>query len=257
MSRGALLSVRGLEACHGLLHAVRGVSLSLDEGDKLALVGANGAGKTTLLRTLAGAHPASAGTVTFDGADVTGLPAHRRVGLGIALVPEGRRLFPDMTVAENLMVAGRHRRPGPWNLDAVLDAFPLLHPLRNRRAASLSGGEQQATAIGRALMTNPRLLLLDEVSLGLAPLAVDTVYESLERLIATGATVVLVEQDLSRGLRIADRVVCLLEGRIVLEGPAAELTRERVTEAYFGLGGTGGPGGPEGVTGAPAGSTTP
>ena len=231
-----LLSVERLDARHGLLHAVRGVSLALAEGEKLALVGANGAGKTTLLRALAGAHPAAAGTVRFDGADVTALPAHRRVALGIALVPEGRRLFPEMTVVENLLVAGRHRRPGPWTVDTVLDAFPLLRPLRNRRAANLSGGEQQATAIGRALMTNPRLLLLDEVSLGLAPQAVDAVYESLTGLIASGATVVLVEQDLARGMRIADRVICLLEGRIVLEGPAAELTRERVTAAYFGLG---------------------
>jgi branched-chain amino acid transport system ATP-binding protein len=230
-----LLAVEGVEARYGLLHAVRGVSISLADGDKLALVGANGAGKTTLLRTIAGAHPASAGAVRFDGADVTALPAHRRVALGIALVPEGRRLFPEMTVVENLLVAGRHRRPGPWTVDTVLDAFPLLRPLRNRRAANLSGGEQQATAIGRALMTNPRLLLLDEVSLGLAPLAVDAVYESLTRLIATGTTVILVEQDLGRAMRIADRVVCLLEGRIVLDGPAGELTRERVTEAYFGL----------------------
>jgi branched-chain amino acid transport system ATP-binding protein len=230
-----LLAVDQLDARHGLLPAVRGVSFAIAEGETVALVGANGAGKTTLLRALAGAHPASAGTVRFDGADVTALPAHRRVALGIALVPEGRRLFPEMTVAENLIVAGRCRRPGPWKLDTVLDAFPLLRPLRDRRAAALSGGEQQATAIGRALMTNPRLLLLDEVSLGLAPQAVDTVYESLARLLATGATVVLVEQDLARALRTAGRVICLLEGHIVLEGPAAELTREQVTEAYFGL----------------------
>jgi branched-chain amino acid transport system ATP-binding protein len=230
-----LLAIESLDARYGLLHAVRGVSLSLGEGDKLALVGANGAGKTTLLRAIAGAHPASAGAIRFAGADVTALPAHRRVALGIALVPEGRRLFPDMTVLENLLVAGRRARPGPWTVDAVLDAFPLLRPLRDRRAAALSGGEQQATAIARALMTNPRLLLLDEVSLGLAPVAVDAVYASLTRLIATGTTVILVEQDLGRAMRIADRVVCLLEGRIVLDGPAAALTRERVTEAYFGL----------------------
>src|SRR5262249_28464570 len=166
-----------------------------------------GAGKTTLLRAIAGAHPAVAGTVRFDGVDVTALPAHRRVALGIALVPEGRRLFPDMTVLENLQVAGRHGRPGQWNVDSVLDAVPLLRPLRHRRAAALSGGEQQATAIGRALMTNPRLLLLDEVSLGLAPRAVDAVYASLAQLIAARATVIIVEQDLGRGLAIADRVV--------------------------------------------------
>jgi branched-chain amino acid transport system ATP-binding protein len=231
-----LLAASGLEARHGLLPAVRGVSLALREGERLALVGANGAGKTTLLRAIAGAHPVTAGTVRLGGVDVTAAPAHRRVALGIALVPEGRRLFPDMTVLENLLVAGHRGRPGPWNVDAVLDAFPLLRPLRHRRAAALSGGEQQATAIGRALMTNPRLVLLDEVSLGLAPRAVDAVYESLTHL-AAGTTVILVEQDLARGLAFADRVVCLLEGRIVLDAPAAGLTREQVTEAYFGLGG--------------------
>jgi branched-chain amino acid transport system ATP-binding protein len=230
-----LLAVESLDAHHGMLPAVRGVSLSLGEGDKLALVGANGAGKTTLLRAIAGAHPVASGRVWLAGADVTALPAHRRVALGIALVPEGRRLFPDMTVLENLLVAGRRARPGPWTVDAVLDAFPLLRPLRDRRCAALSGGEQQATAIARALMTNPRVLLLDEVSLGLAPVAVDAVYASLGQLLATGTTIILVEQDLGRAMRVADRVVCLLEGRIVLECPAAGLTRERVTEAYFGL----------------------
>jgi branched-chain amino acid transport system ATP-binding protein len=150
------VSVEGLEARHGLLTRCAAYRRRSPRATS-SRVGANGAGKTTLLRTLAGAHPASAGAVRLDGADVTGLPAHRRVALGIALVPEGRRLFPDMTVRENLLVAGRRARPGPWTVDAVLDAFPLLRPLRDRRAAALSGGEQQATAICRALMTNPRL----------------------------------------------------------------------------------------------------
>jgi branched-chain amino acid transport system ATP-binding protein len=149
-------------------------------------------------------------------------------------VPEGRRLFPNLTVEENLKVAGGARR-GPWGVDEVLETFPLLQPHRRKRAASLSGGEQQATAIGRALMTNPRLLLLDEVSLGLAPLVVDGVYSSLASLIEGGATIVLVEQDLGRAMRVADRVACMLEGRIVLEGLPRELTREQVAEAYFGL----------------------
>jgi len=241
----ALLEVSDVHVSYGKVEAVRAVSLDVAANEIVTIIGANGAGKTTLLRTIAGAHPASAGAVRFAGADVTALPAHRRVAQGIALVPEGRRLFPDMTVLENLLVAGRRARPGPWTVDAVLDAFPLLRPLRDRRAAALSGGEQQATAIGRALMTNPRLLLLDEVSLGLAPLAVDAVYASLAKLIATGTTAILVEQDLGRAMRIADRVVCLLEGRIVLEGPAAALTREQVTEAYFGLAGrAGAAGGP-------------
>jgi len=229
----ALLRVESLDARHGLLQAVREVSFEVAEGETLALVGANGAGKTTLMRTVAGGHRPSGGRIVFGGADITRLRAHQRVELGIALVPEGRRLFPGMTVRENLLVAARGQ--GRWNVTAVVEAFPLLEPLLDKRAGSLSGGEQQATAIGRALMTNPRLLLMDEVSLGLAPVAVDAVYRSLQILIDEGATIVLVEQDLSRALRVASRVACLLEGRIVLEGTPAELTRERVTEAYFGL----------------------
>jgi branched-chain amino acid transport system ATP-binding protein len=231
-----LLSVTDLDARHGLLQAVRHVSLDVADGETVALVGANGAGKTTLLRTIAGAHKPAGGTIAFDGADVTHTPAYARVGLGIALVPEGRRLFPQLTVEENLLVAAHDRGADGWTVDRVLEAFPLLKPLRRgKRAATLSGGEQQATAIGRALMTNPRLLLLDEVSLGLAPTAVDDVYRSLAQLIAGGSTILLVEQDLGRALATSNRVVCMLEGRIVLEGPSSELTREQITDAYFGL----------------------
>jgi branched-chain amino acid transport system ATP-binding protein len=230
-----LLTVDGLVAGYGLLTAVRDVTLSVADGDVLALVGANGAGKTTLLRTIAGAHPATGGRVVFDGVDITAVPAHKRVAAGLALVPEGRRLFPELTVDENLLVAGGRARPGPWNLETVLDAFPMLRPLRARRASTLSGGEQQATAIARALMTNPRLLLVDEVSLGLAPQAVEMVYASLHELIRGGATVVLVEQDLGRALSVAGVVICLLEGRVVLRSATGDVTREQVTEAYFGL----------------------
>jgi branched-chain amino acid transport system ATP-binding protein len=230
----SILVVEKLVARHGLLPAVRQVSLAVDSGEVVALVGANGAGKSTLLRAVAGAHPVHAGTVSFAGNDITDQPAHRRVADGLALVPEGRRLFPDLTVEENLLVAGARARPGPWRLETVLDAFPMLAPLRGQRASSLSGGQQQATAIARALMTNPRLLLIDEVSLGLSPQAVDTVYESLRALIRDGATIVLVEQDLQRALSVAGRVVCLLEGRVVLEATTGEVTREQVTEAYFG-----------------------
>ena len=230
-----LLEVDGLVASHGLLQAVRGVTLEVAEGETVALVGANGAGKTTLLRAIAGAHRPGAGRILFDGEDITALAANRRVRRGIALVPEGRRLFPGLTVEENLRVAAAARRRGEWTVERVLEAFPLLDHVRRRRAASLSGGEQQATAIGRALMTNPRLLLLDEVSLGLAPIVVEEVYRSLGRLSETGTTMVVVEQDLGRALRVATRVVCMLEGRFVLEGATDELTREQVTEAYFGL----------------------
>jgi branched-chain amino acid transport system ATP-binding protein len=230
----SLLSVDRLDARHGLLQAVRELSLEVAAGETVALVGANGAGKTTLLRSIAGAHRPHAGRLSFGDEDITAVPAHQRVRRGIALVPEGRRLFADLTVEENLRVAARGRER-EWGLERVLEAFPLLKPLRKKRAASLSGGEQQATAIGRALMTNPRLLLLDEVSLGLAPRVVDDVYVSLAALQEAGTTMLLVEQDLGRALRVATRVVCMLEGRIVLEGAAAELSREQVTEAYFGL----------------------
>jgi branched-chain amino acid transport system ATP-binding protein len=230
-----LLHVEHLDARHGLLQAVRGVTFEIAAAETLALVGANGAGKTTLLRTIAGAHKPAAGRILFDGADITATPAYARLRTGIALVPEGRRLFAGMTVKENLLVAGVHGRPGPWNIDTVIEAFPLIAQRLNSRAANLSGGEQQATAIGRALMTNPKLLLLDEVSLGLAPVAVEAVYRSLDLLIKGGATIVLVEQDIGRALRVATRVAGMLVGRIIQAGAAEDMTREQVTQAYFGL----------------------
>jgi branched-chain amino acid transport system ATP-binding protein len=229
------LDVVDLKARHGLLQAVRGVSFSVGEGETIALVGANGAGKSTMLRCLAGAHDASAGRVVLGDRDVTSMPVHRRVREGLALVPEGRRLFPELTVLENLQVAGRRGRKGAWNVDTVLDAFPLLRPIIDRRAGQLSGGQQQAAAIGRALMTNPRVLLIDELSLGLAPVAVEAVYESVSALISSGATVLLVEQDLRRALSVADRVICMLEGRLVLEAATGDVSREDVTAAYFGV----------------------
>ena len=231
----AILTVEALDVRHGLLQAVRGVSFSVEPGETLALVGANGAGKTTLLRAIAGAHAPTAGRVLFQGHDLTATPPHRRVAQGIALVPEGRRLFAQMTVEENLLLARAAGRPGPWDVAAVIATFPNLAPRRHARAGTLSGGEAQAVAIGRALMTNPELLLLDEVSLGLSPLAVDRVYASLAGVMGGGTTIVLVEQDLTRALRAADRVICMLEGRIVLAGRTAEFSRAEITDAYFGL----------------------
>jgi len=231
----SLLEIEHLELRYGLLEAVRDFSLSIAEGEIVALVGANGAGKTTLLRAIAGAHRPSAGTITYEGANITSVPAHRRVRMGIALVPEGRRLFPALTVEENLLVAAQPKRPGRWTVESVIEAFPMLARLRHQRAATLSGGEQQATAIGRALISNPRLLLLDEVSLGLAPQAVDAVYNSLAAVVDEGATIVLVEQDLNRATGIAQRIVCMLEGQLVLAGSSREFTREQITNAYFGL----------------------
>jgi branched-chain amino acid transport system ATP-binding protein len=230
-----LLEVANLDVRHGLLKAVRDVSFIIKKGERIALVGANGAGKTTMLRALAGAHTATAGRIRFSGIDVTDMPAHKRSKMGIALVPEGRRLFASMTVEENLQLARAAGRTGVWTIEAVLEAFPNLKQRLHAKASTLSGGEQQATAIGRALMTNPDLLLLDEVSLGLSPLVVDRVYGQLAGLMASGTTIVLVEQDLTRAMRAATRVICMLEGSIVLEGLSRDLSRDQVTEAYFGL----------------------
>jgi branched-chain amino acid transport system ATP-binding protein len=230
----ALLEVAGVDAHHGQLQALFGVDLAVDQGDTVAMIGANGAGKSTLLHTIAGALRPTRGTVTFAGASLAGVAADRRVGLGIALVPEGRRLFPSLTVEENLLVGGHARRPGRWDVDRVLDVFPLVRPLLRRPADVLSGGERQAVAIGRALMANPRLLLFDEVSLGLAPIVVKQLYAALPAVVAGGTTVLIVEQDIGQALTVADRVVCLLEGRVSLEGRPGDLDRFRITEAYFG-----------------------
>jgi branched-chain amino acid transport system ATP-binding protein len=230
-----LLELDGVDAHYGQLQALFGVGLAVDEGETVAMIGANGAGKTTLLHIIAGALRPSGGTVTFAGSPLAGVRADRRVGMGIALVPEGRRLFPSLTVEENLLVGAHRRRRGTWNLARVFDLLPLLGPLRHRRAAYLSGGEQQAAAIGRALMANPRLLLLDEVSLGLAPVVVKQLYAALPGIAAEGTTLIVVEQDIGQALAVARQVTCLLEGRVSLRGRPGELTHDRITTAYFGM----------------------
>jgi branched-chain amino acid transport system ATP-binding protein len=230
----ALLDVRDLSAGYGDFQALFGVDLRVEEHETVAVIGANGAGKSTLLNTVAGLVRATGGTVRFAGEDLLTVPGHRRVRQGVALVPEGRRLFPSLTVEENLLIGGHARRPGCWDVDQVLDVFPLVRPLLRRPADVLSGGERQAVAIGRALMANPRLLLFDEVSLGLAPIVVRQLYAALPAIVEGGTTVLIVEQDIGQALAVADRVVCLLEGRVSLEGPPAGLDRARITEAYFG-----------------------
>jgi len=231
----ALLEVEGLSVRHGQLLALRDLSLTVDSGQVVAVIGANGAGKSTLLETVAGLLHAEHGRVALDGADVTRLPAHRRLRAGIALVPEGRRLFPSLTVRENLLTGQYRRRPGPWDFPAVHDLFPWLPERAGQRASALSGGEQQAVALARALLCNPRVLLLDELSLGLAPVVIAAVYRTLPRIVAQGTAVLLVEQDVSLALRSADHVHCLLEGRIRLSGAPAALTSEQIEAAYFGV----------------------
>jgi branched-chain amino acid transport system ATP-binding protein len=229
-----LLDVAGLSAGYGDFQALFDVDLRVAEGETVAVIGANGAGKSTLLRTLAGLVTATGGSVRFAGQDLLAVPTHRRVAEGIALVPEGRRLFPSMTVAENLLVGAHARRPGPWTMARVLDVLPLIEPLMGRSADVLSGGERQAVAIGRALISNPRLMLWDEASLGLAPVVVRRLYEALPGVIEGGTTVLIVEQDIGQALAVADRVVCLLEGRVSLEARPGDVGRDDITAAYFG-----------------------
>jgi len=230
-----LLQVSELDVHYGDFQAIYGLGLTVEEGETLAVIGANGAGKSTLLKAIAGLVLPSSGEVSFDGVDITRLAAHKRVPLGIALTPEGRRIFKSLTVEENLLVGAHVKRKGPWNLKKVYEAFPLVEDRKDRIGTNLSGGEQQAAAIGRALMSNPRLLLLDEVSLGLAPVVIEQIYAALPAIADNGTTVLVVEQDVNQSMRVADRVQCLLEGRTVLEGSPGDLTREQIASAYFGI----------------------
>jgi branched-chain amino acid transport system ATP-binding protein len=230
----SLLEVTGLDAGYGDFRALFGVDLKVDRSETVAIIGANGAGKSTLLRAVVGQVRVFGGAARFDGTDLAGVPTHERARQGIALVPEGRRLFPSLSVRENLQVGAYGGRPGPWTVEKVVQVMPLLDRLLGRSAAKLSGGEQQAIAIGRALMSNPELILLDEVSLGLAPIVVGQIYEALPQITAVGTTAVVVEQDIRQALAVADRVYCMLEGRIALTGTPSELTQEQITAAYFG-----------------------
>ena len=230
-----MLELKDVDVFYGDFQALFKVSFKVEEGQTFACIGANGGGKSTLLRTIAGAMRPRSGQVLFQGKPVDTIAAHERVKMGIALVPEGRRVFPSLSVQENLQIGSYGGRKGDWNLESVLELFPLLKPLLKRGAGSLSGGEQQALAIGRALMSNPELLLLDEVSLGLAPVVIKRIYEAMVHLVDTGTTIVVVEQDVQHVLTVADYVACFLEGRISLEGKPSELTSEAITAAYFGM----------------------
>jgi branched-chain amino acid transport system ATP-binding protein len=231
----SLLELDNVSTGYGSFQALFDVSLKIEEGEKHAIIGANGAGKSTLLRTICGLIRADNDQVRFDGRAIGQMPPHKRVGLGISYVPEGRWIFPSLTVNENLQVGAHSRRTGMWNMDKVYELFPLLSRLRQRQALSLSGGEQQALAIGRGLMANPRLLLLDEVSLGLAPVVVEKMYEAMPAIVSSGTTVLLVEQDVGQAMKFADRVTCMLEGRLVLEGVPSEISQDQILAAYFGV----------------------
>lgn len=230
-----MLELESVDVRYGDFQAIFGVDLAVDRGEAVAIIGANGAGKSTLLNTVAGLVPVHSGRLLYQGESLDGVPAHKRVGRGIALVPEGRRIFESLTVAENLLIGAYSGRPGPWSVERVLGAFPLLDRLMGRHTSGLSGGERQALAIGRGLMSNPDLILLDEVSLGLAPIVVKQVYEAIPAIRAQGTTVLVVEQDVNQALAVADRFYCLLEGRVSLAGTPDSVDRSAITDAYFGL----------------------
>jgi branched-chain amino acid transport system ATP-binding protein len=231
----ALLKTHRLTAFYGDFQALYGIDLELNAGETLAIIGANGAGKSTFLKTVTGLLPAEPASVVLDGRPIGGLPPAEIVRLGICLVPEGRRLFPSLSVEENLRIGAYGRREaGYWSLDRIYDLFPALIERREAPSQTLSGGEQQMAAIGRALMSNPRVLLCDEISLGLAPVVIRRIYAALPRIKAQGTSVILVEQDIVQALQVADRVYCFQEGRMSLTGRPAELDRERIHTAYFG-----------------------
>ncbi len=251
-----ILDIRELTVHHGQLRALDHVSLRVFPGEVYAIIGANGAGKSTLLRTIAGLHDPTEGSIRYDGQDVTKVRPERRATRGIAMVPEGRRLFGSLTVEENLQIGATYARKGPWTIERVYELFDWMTGRRAQRTAQLSGGEQQSVAIGRALVANPRVLLLDELSLGLAPVVVQRIYSTMPQILASGITVLLVEQDVSQALRVASHLQCLLEGHTTLEGRPADVTAEQVEAAYFGLSGAAAEPSEEGNNPLWSGSTT-
>jgi branched-chain amino acid transport system ATP-binding protein len=229
-----LLETRDLTAFYDDFQALFGISISIDERETVAIIGANGAGKSTFLKTVAGLLPSKPGSILFDGHDIGGARAFNNVRRGIVLVPEGRRLFPSLSVEENLLIGG-YGRSGRWTLSRIYELFPILAERRAQPATQLSGGQQQMCAIGRALMADPKILLCDEISLGLAPIVIRDIYAVLPTIKAEGTAIVVVEQDIVQALAVADRVYCFQEGRMTLSGAPSELTRDAIHAAYFGL----------------------
>ena len=233
----SLLEVRDLHVAYGAVQAIKGISLDVEEGQVVTLIGANGAGKTTTLRALSGLLKATSGEMRFDGKPLNGVPAHKIVARGIAQSPEGRKIFPLMTVQENLELGGFSRRGESLvkDIDGVFERFPRLLERRAQKAGTLSGGEQQMLAIGRALMSRPRLLMLDEPSMGLAPIMIQLVFSTIAELKEAGSTILLVEQNASAALGLADRGYVLETGRVVLSGTGRELRDDvNVRKAYLG-----------------------
>jgi len=225
-----------LTAFYGDFQALFGITFTLNEGETVAIIGANGAGKSTFLKAIAGLLPRAASSVRLGDREIGALPAYEIVKLGVALVPEGRRLFSSLSVEENLLVGGYGRHSGgPWNLASIYRLFPVLKERRHTPSTALSGGQQQMVAIGRSLMSNPRILMCDELSLGLAPIVIRDIYAALADIKTRGTSVILVEQDLVHAMAVADRAYCFMEGRVSLTGRPKDLTRDAIHAAYFGL----------------------
>ena len=231
----ALLQTRGLTAFYGDAQALFGIDFELAEAELVAVIGANGAGKSTFLKSLSGLVKAPREQVRFKGEAIAGMPPGEIVRRGIALVPEGRRLFASLSVEENLLMGGFAQRPGPWQLQRLYALFPILRDKRHQPSTSLSGGQQQMVAIGRALMANPTLLLCDELSLGLAPIVIKEIYAAMPVICSEGMTVVIVEQDVAMAKQVSQRIYCFQEGRVALQGRSDQLSREQISQAYFGV----------------------
>ena len=232
----ALLETSGLTAHYGDFQALFGVGIRLEQGETVAVIGANGAGKTTLMRSLSGVLRNAPGMIRLEGTEIGGLSADEVMPLGLAMVPEGRRLFPSLSVEENLLIGTYGRKvEGYWSLETIYELFPILAERRNNPGTALSGGQQQMVAIGRALMSNPKVLLCDEISLGLAPVVIKDIYAAIPKIQESGASLVVVEQDIGQALKVADRVYCMMEGRVTLEGTPDSLSREAIHDAYFGV----------------------
>ena len=231
----ALLETRALSAFYGDFQALFGIDVTVAQGEVIALIGSNGAGKSTFLKSVAGLlRPRSAGQILYRGEPVGSAAVASIVGKGIALVPEGRRLFASLSVEENLLLGAFSKRPGRWNLQSVYSLFPALRERRHHAGTALSGGQQQMVAIGRALMSNPDLLMCDELSLGLAPVIVREIYAALPAIVAGGMSAIVVEQDVQLARRVSSRFYCFQEGRVSLAGVSAEVSDEAITQAYFG-----------------------
>lgn len=230
-----LLSVNGLVSYYGDFQALYEVDLRVDAGEVIAIIGANGAGKTTLMRSISGLLENGDDQIVYRNAAIGGLRADQVAELGIGLVPEGRQLFPSLSVEENLIIGGQLGREGPWSLPAIYQLFPILEERRLAPSMALSGGQQQMVAIGRALMGNPDLLMFDEISLGLAPVIIKSIYDALPGIISGGMSAIIVEQDISKALSVSDRVYCLQEGRVSLSGASNEISRDEISRAYFGI----------------------